>query len=179
MIKILLLVRKIRNILQLYPRRLFNVSVNTDVKYGSDISIDLAMGEYGYIGKGAVICGRVSVGRYTMLATDVSILGGDHNINVLGTPIVFSGRPELKPTVIGDDVWVGHRAIIMAGVTIGSGAIIAAGSVVTKSVDPCSIVAGIPAKHIRYRFKVDDINQHIDRLEIFDKELLPPKRSKI
>ena len=62
-------------------------------------------------------------------------------------------------TVIGNDVWIGTEAMIMSGVTIGDGAIIASRAVVTKSVAPFSIVASNPAKHIRFRFSVDEIKQ--------------------
>lgn len=62
---------------------------------------------------------------------------------------------------IGNDVWIGGRAIISRGVTIGDGAIIASGSIVTKDVEPYSIVGGVPAKVIRYRFT----DQQIEKLE--------------
>lgn len=58
-----------------------------------------------------------------------------------------------KTIVIGENAWIGQRAIILPGVTIGEGAVIGAGSVVTKDVEPCSIVGGNPAKHIKYRDK--------------------------
>ncbi len=59
---------------------------------------------------------------------------------------------EHKPIVIEDDVWIGARATILGGVTIGRGAIVAAGAVVTKSVPPFTIVAGVPAKPLKIRF---------------------------
>lgn len=64
-------------------------------------------------------------------------------------------------TVIGNDVWIGEKSIILPGVEIGDGAIIAAGSVVTKNVEPYSIVGGIPAKLIKYRFNKDTIKKLI------------------
>jgi acetyltransferase-like isoleucine patch superfamily enzyme len=71
---------------------------------------------------------------------------------VPGTPIYFSGRPPLPETVIEDDVWIGHRAILKAGVRIGRGAIVGAGAVVTKDVSPYWIVGGVPAQKIGERF---------------------------
>ena len=62
-------------------------------------------------------------------------------------------------TVIGNDVWIGKRAIIKAGVKIGDGAVVGAGAVVTKDVPPYAIVAGVPAKIIKYRFDEDTIAQ--------------------
>ena len=68
-----------------------------------------------------------------------------------------------KPqTVIGNDVWVGHKAIIMPGVKIGDGAIIGAGSMVTKDVPPYAIAAGVPAKVLRKRFDDQIINQLLE-----------------
>ena len=61
------------------------------------------------------------------------------------------GRTEIKPVIIGDDVWIGARAIIMPGIVIGRGAVIGAGSVVTKNVDEYAVVAGNPARVIKYR----------------------------
>lgn len=70
-------------------------------------------------------------------------------------------------TFISDGVWIGMRAMIMPGVKIGEGAIIAANSVVTKDVEPYSMVAGTPAKHIRYRFSKETIDQLLE-LNIYD-----------
>lgn len=116
------------------------------------ISKDLIAGEYSYIGPGANICPNVVMGNYVTFAPEVAILGGDHRYDIVGMPVIFSGRPSTPSTIIGDDVWIGNRAVIMAGVSIGRGAIVAAGAVVTKDVLPYSIVGGIPAKHIRDRF---------------------------
>jgi acetyltransferase-like isoleucine patch superfamily enzyme len=66
-----------------------------------------------------------------MLANDVQIIGGDHRFDIPGTPMLYSGRSELKATTIGRDCWIGARTTIMCGVNIGDGSIIAAGSVVT------------------------------------------------
>jgi carbonic anhydrase/acetyltransferase-like protein (isoleucine patch superfamily) len=68
------------------------------------------------------------------------------------------GYPFSKGNVsIGNDVWIGYDALILSGVTIGDGAVIAARSVVTKDIEPFSIVAGVPARHIRYRFSEEII----------------------
>ena len=68
-----------------------------------------------------------------------------------------------KPkVVIGNDVWIGARATILRGVTIGDGAIIAGGSVVTKDVEPYSIVGGVPARHIRFRFDIETVAELLE-----------------
>ncbi|MFO1033762.1 MAG: DapH/DapD/GlmU-related protein [Hyphomicrobiales bacterium] len=64
----------------------------------------------------------------------------------------FREKRQQARVRLGHDVWVGHGAIIMPGVTVGHGAVIAAGAVVTKAVEPYSIVAGVPARHIKWRF---------------------------
>ncbi|MDY6927555.1 MAG: CatB-related O-acetyltransferase [Pseudomonadota bacterium] len=152
-----------------------NVSFDTDIKFGSRISKDLVMGNFGYIGKGASICPKVVIGNYTIIATEFSLLAGDHNYNRLGIPVVHSGRPLLKQTYIGSDVWIGHRVTVMSGVTIGNGAIIAAGSVVTKDVPDCSIVAGVPAKILKYRFEESDIATHLYSIDNYAEKKLAPK----
>jgi len=64
---------------------------------------------------------------------------------------------EFPTTVIGNDVWIGARAVLKTGVKIGDGAIVAAGAIVVNDVEPYSIVGGVPAKHIRYRFSQEQI----------------------
>ncbi len=73
---------------------------------------------------------------------------------------VFDG--ESRPTIIGNDVWIGHGAVVLEGRRIGDGAIVAASAVVTRDVPPYAIVAGVPAKVIRYRFEPDVIAALLD-----------------
>lgn len=124
------------------------------------ISRDLIAKQYSYVGPNANICAKVQIGEYTMLANNVSILGGDHNYNNPIKPIIFSGRPEIKHTIIGRDVWIGANVIIMSGITISDGAIIAAGSVVTKDIPEYSIFGGNPARFIKMRFSEEDCIRH-------------------
>lgn len=126
----------------------------------SSVNNDLVAAEYVYIGPRCSIPPKVKIGKYTMLAPNVSILGGDHIFNNPNVPIIFSGRPTMQETTIGEDVWIGANAIIMSGIRVGNGAIIAAGSVVTKNVEDYSIVGGNPAKFIRYRFNEREIEEH-------------------
>lgn len=137
----------------------------------SSISRDLIAEEFVYIGPNCLIPPKVNIGKYTMLAPRVSILGGDHIYDNPDCPIIFSGRPKTPKTIIGRDVWIGTNVIIMSGVIIGDGAIIAAGSVVTKNVDAYSIVGGNPAKYIRNRFDESQIERH--------KEMLSKQKVKI
>lgn len=138
---------------------------------GCHIAKDLRAGEYSYVGPGSTVYPRVSIGKYTMLANNVHIVGGDHFYKKAGVPIIFSGRDELRPTVIGDDVWVGAFSVVMAGVHIGNGAIVAAGSVVTKDLAPYGIYGGIPAKLIKMRFTEEEIMKHEAMLAMSPSEL--------
>lgn len=140
------------------------------------ISKDFEAGEYSYVGNNCLIYPGVSIGRYTMLAQNVQIIGADHNYNMPGIPSTFSGRPNLKKTSIGRDVWIGANSIVMAGVKIGDGSIIAAGSIVTKDVDSFTIVAGIPAKFLRRRF--DSFDDELTHLNMLDGKLLKNVRNK-
>lgn len=152
---------KIRFIYRLkYVHPTFNIGGKCSV------SRDFVAGEYSFAGKNANIYPGVSIGRYTMLAPNVQIIGGDHNFDIPGVPSTFSGRPKLKRTTIGRDVWIGTNSIVMAGVNIGDGSIIAAGSIVTKDIQPFSIVGGVPAKFIKKRFLLeDDEKTHLAMLD--------------
>ena len=121
-----------------------NVSKSANFIGKSRISRDIIAGPW--------IGPKVVMGKYVMTAANVTIIGDDHNYNISGTPVIFSGRPELRATVIEDDVWIGQNVSIRAGVVIGRGAIVGMGAVVTKDVEPYSIVGGVPAKVIGARF---------------------------
>lgn len=119
---------------------------------GVRVRRDLVAGPYSFINRGCQISGRLKLGKYAMLGPEVVVTDGDHLFDKPGTPVIFSGRPESRLTVIEDDAWVGHGAKLIGGVTIGRGAIVAAGAVVTKDVPPYAIVGGVPARPIGERF---------------------------
>lgn len=123
------------------------------------------MGRHSFCGYDCEISGA-DIGHFCSIANYVVIGGGRHPIEWVGTsPVFYEGRdsvakkfsefarPEPLRTTIGSDVWIGYRAIVMQGVTIGHGAVIGAGSVVTRDVPPYAIVAGAPARLLRYRFE--------------------------
>jgi acetyltransferase-like isoleucine patch superfamily enzyme len=88
-------------------------------------------------------CSRsITIGREVLISWDVNII--EHDYHAPGGDV-----PEPKPIVIEDEVWIGVRAIVLKGITIGRGAIVAAGSVVTRDVPPFTLVAGNPAREIK------------------------------
>jgi chloramphenicol O-acetyltransferase type B len=111
------------------------------------------IGAHSFIGTGCHLAVLdLTIGNYVLLAGSVAIVGGDHRFDVVGTPMILSGMDDPKPVRIHDDVWIGHGAIVLHGIEIGEGAIVAAGSVVTKDVPEYTIVAGCPARPLRERF---------------------------
>lgn len=157
-----------RNLKMLLVRRLKNLNNVSRTFYcdsSARIASDFVAGDYSFVSYHCDICPRVIVGNYTMFGPAVVITGDDHMFDKPGTPAYFAGRPELRKTIIGDDVWIGYRAIVMAGVTIGRGAIVAAGSIVTSDVEAYAIVAGVPAKKIRDRFNAAAQETHNTMLD--------------
>ena len=144
-------------------------------KYGSGFVFDpddhfsyhtISVGNDVYIGPGANFSASVSsitLGNKIMFGPNVTIMGGDHNTSVVGA-YMFDVKEKLPendlPVVIEDDVWIGCGAIILKGVTIETGAIVAAGALVTKSVPSYSIVGGVPAKVIGTRFTEEELVKH-------------------
>jgi serine acetyltransferase len=94
--------------------------------------------------------GGVEIGEETLVSMKATILSSNHAIPELGK-VIRQQPDELLPTKIGRDVWIGANAVILGGVTIGDGAVVAAGAVVTKDVEAGAIVAGVPARVIRRR----------------------------
>lgn len=118
---------------------------------------DITIGDKVQFGTGCRIQCDIAFGNSILVASNVAFVGkDDHIINIPGQTIWNSGRGDSYKTHVGNDVWIGHGAIIVAGVTIGDGAVVAAGSVVTKDVEPCTIVGGNPAHFIKNRFNSEE-----------------------
>lgn len=118
---------------------------------------DVTFGNQVQFGPNCLIQCDIKFGNSILMASNVAFVGkDDHITNVSGQTIWNSGRGDSQKTFVGNDVWIGHGAIIIAGVKIGDGAIVAAGSVVTKDVEPCTIVGGNPARFIKNRFNTEE-----------------------
>jgi len=115
----------------------------------------ITIGDRTGIGARAFIAGQggVTIGSDVITGPNIQIFSENHNFNAALLTIKEQGVTR-QPTVIGNNCWLGGGITILAGVTIGDGCVIAAGSVVTKSVPPNSIVAGVPAKVIKTRGEV-------------------------
>ena len=105
----------------------------------------------------------LTIGKKVIFGPHPTIITGDHRIDVVGKFIIDShDKLPLNdaPVIIEDDVWTGANVTILKGVTIGRGSVIAAGAVVTKSCPPYSIIGGVPAKVLKFRFTVDEVMEH-------------------
>lgn len=134
------------------------------------------VGQYSYIRSGAQFNHAV-IGNYCSFAADVQIGGMEHPLTEFSTSAKLFPEKCLasNDTIIGNDVWVAAGAIIRQGVKIGDGAVVGANSFVNKDVPPFAIVAGSPAKIIKYRFDEDTIK----KIKASCYWELPPKKARI
>jgi len=126
-----------------------NFIVSRKVNFGSGAR--LMVGNDCTLASGLTVIGDVTIGDDIMLGPDVVMISYNHKYGDTERPMRIQGASESRPIVIGDDVWIGMRTIILPGVTVGSHAIIGAASVVTKDVPDWGIVGGNPAKFIKSR----------------------------
>jgi virginiamycin A acetyltransferase len=123
------------------------------------------------LGYNNLLVGKITIGKYCQLGADVALHATNHPISSMTTYInknLFNGElkglKEENEIVIGNDVWIGHGVIIVGNINIGNGAILAAGSVITKDIPAYTIVGGVPAKIIKKRFS-NQIIQEIETLK--------------
>ncbi|MBQ8028908.1 MAG: CatB-related O-acetyltransferase [Clostridia bacterium] len=122
-----------------------------NIEQGATFSARTSLGDYSGIGYNARINGTCTIGKHVMMGSDVVVLTRNHAFDRTDIPMMFQGFEEERPVTIGNDVWIGDRAMILPGVNVGDGAIIAAGAVVTKDVPEYAVVAGVPASVIKMR----------------------------
>lgn len=167
---------------KLKHQRTSRVRIEAPVRFmGPTVSkTALEIGAFSYL-VGGVIDSCSSIGRYCSLAAGIRIGEPDHPTDWLssspfqydaarfgwhpsaseGAPLAPAGFPR-GPATIGNDVWIGANAVVLRGVHVGDGAVVAAGAVVTRDVPPYAIVGGVAAKVIRYRFEPDLVAALLD-----------------
>ncbi len=164
-----------------FRNRNLKLSISCDIRnstigrnnfLGENVSlINSTIGDYSYINTNSKVSNTI-IGKFCSIGPNVQIVLGTHPSKFVSSHPVFyaNNKPfktfsdgiyfkEYEDVVIGNDVWIAEGVLIPGGITIGDGAIIMARAVVTKNVEPYSIVGGIPAKHIKYRFDVETINR--------------------
>jgi acetyltransferase-like isoleucine patch superfamily enzyme len=132
------------------------IGARADIEHGVflkcvDDGASVVIGDFVFIGAGTEIdaAQSVTIGAHTLLAPGVFIT--DHTHNAVRGVLLKEQGSRSAPVVIGEDVWLGAKAVVLPGVTIGDGAIVGAGAVVTKDVATHAIVAGVPARVIGER----------------------------
>lgn len=135
-------------------------------------SIDF--GRQCYVGKEVVIETNASIGDYALIASRVAFVGRhDHAIDRLGVPMRFgpwvgaadaSAEVRAEGVVLEDDVWIGFGAVVLSGVRIGRGAVVAAAAVVVRDVAPYTIVAGAPARVVAERFADAELRRRHEQM---------------
>ena len=124
---------------------------NVNIEKNAIFSSSTELGNNSGIGCNSRLSGKVIIGDDVMMGPNVCIFTRNHEFYDCNTPMCMQGFSQQKPVTISDDVWIGANVIILPGVTVGKGAILGAGSVVTKSVPDYAIVGGNPAKVIKCR----------------------------
>lgn len=124
-------------------------NIEKGVFFGNGSGIKI--GERSGIGLNARIQGPLTIGDHVMMGPDTIIYTKNHETLRTDIPMIEQGITAPREVTIEDDVWIGARVVILPGVRLGTGSIVAAGSVVTKDVEPYSIVGGVPAKKIKSR----------------------------
>lgn len=115
------------------------------------INRNIIIGDRSGIGENCAIYGTCFIGDNVLMAPECIIYTINHKFMDKNKLIIDQGIDEEKPVHIGNDVWIGRRVIILPGVKVGDGSVIAAGSIVTKDVPPYTVVGGNPAKFIKER----------------------------
>ena len=176
-------------LLSIYNRKagtkIYSRQASLKANYGKGVSIaensiitdDVSIGMNSYINKNSSV-ENCEIGNYCSISSGVYINPFEHDLSKRTTH-PFSGGPNAKRSKvnIGHDVLISLNTIILAGVTIGNGAVIAAGAVVTKNVEPYEIVGGVPARHIGWRFdevernKIMRTNWWLGDIQVLEKEL--------
>jgi len=148
-----------KKIRRFFCKRMFaNMGENVNIEHGVFFASgrDISIGNNSGIGINCRVAGPLEIGDDVMIAPNVSIFTQNHETENIHRPMRLQTAPKKKVT-IGNDVWIGANAILLPGVTVGNGAIVAAGAVVTKDVPDFAVVGGNPAKVIKIRTQKEGV----------------------
>ena len=150
-----MIIKKMRSSVgkHLFDRCGRNINIEKGADFGSGDG--LSIGNNSGLGINCKVRGPLEIGDNVMMGPDVVIMTNSHNFERIDIPMNIQGSAVPKRVVIGNDVWIGTRVIILPGVAIGNGAVIGAGAVVTKDIPDMAVAAGCPAKVIKYRIGKD------------------------
>lgn len=182
------------NIMKKIKTVLYNIQHKTSIcstranllaEYGKEVIIsenvvvtqDVEIGDYSYVNRNSSIENCI-IGRYCSISSGVWICPYEHDLKNYSThPMAQDNKKREKRTkvIIGNDVLISLNAIILSGVKIGDGAVIAAGAVVTKNVLPYEIVGGVPAKHIGWRFD-EEVRKYFSENKWWEKDITEVKK---
>lgn len=124
---------------------------NVNIYPGAQFSSSVELGNNSDIGHKCRLNGKVIIGNNVIMGPEVVVFTSNHITDRTDIAIKYQGSTSIDPVVIGDDCWIGSRAIILPGVKIGKGAVVGAGAVVTKDIPDFAIVGGNPARVIKIR----------------------------
>lgn len=124
---------------------------NVNIEKGAHFSTSVSLGDNSGIGIDCEIHGDVTIGNNVMMGPKVAIYTQNHSTRSIDTPMIDQGLEKPESVIIEDDVWIGHGAIILPGVTVKRGSVVGAGAVVTKTYPEYSVIVGNPAKVVKTR----------------------------
>lgn len=130
---------------------------NVNIERGAVISSKLSIGDNSGVGIDCVCGGELIIGNDVMMGPECVFFSRNHEFSNLDIPMRLQGYKNAEPCIVGNDVWIGRRVMIMPGVHIGNHCIIGAGAIVTKDVPDWAIAAGNPAVVKKYRKDIDDL----------------------
>lgn len=128
-----------------------SVGEGINIERGATFAPSVTIGDGSGIGKDCELHGEVHIGDHVMMAAECVFYTRNHEVSRTDIPMSQQGETEMNPIYVGDDVWLGRRVMVMPGVHIGNGCVVAAGAVVTKDLPPYTVAGGVPAKVIRSR----------------------------
>lgn len=123
---------------------------NINIERNAKFTPELRIGDESGIGVNAEVYGTVIIGKYVMMGPEVIIYTRNHKHKISKEAFFQQGYEDVRPVTIGDNVWIGRRAMFMPGSAIGKNSVVAAGTVVTKKFGDGLIIGGVPAKIIGY-----------------------------